>query len=53
MVLSKAEILLRKVEKKEEPTFIANLRVAEVKECKNHPDSEKLLILKVDFELLR
>jgi len=47
--INKAEILLRKIEKKEEPTFVANLKVAEVKECKNHPESEKLLILKVDI----
>lgn len=46
--INKAEILIRKVEKKEEPKFIANLKVAEVKECKNHPESEKLLILQVD-----
>jgi methionyl-tRNA synthetase len=47
--INNAEILIRKIEKKEEKKFIANIKVAQIKDCINHPNSEKLLILKIDI----
>lgn len=47
--LNEAEILIRKIEKKEDHKFVANIKIAEIKECKKHPDSDKLLIIKIDI----
>ncbi|MCK5347560.1 MAG: class I tRNA ligase family protein, partial [Candidatus Heimdallarchaeota archaeon] len=47
--IGKAQILVQKVEKIEEEKFPLNLKVAEIKEANNHPDSEKLVIIQVDI----
>ena len=49
--INKAQILIKKIEEKVQlqEHFPANLKIAEVKEAKLHPDSEKLLILQVDI----
>jgi len=42
-----AEILIQKLEEPKE--FPLNLRVAQIKEAKEHPDAEKLLIMQIDL----
>ncbi|MBD3163662.1 methionine--tRNA ligase [Candidatus Woesearchaeota archaeon] len=43
------EILFEKMELAEQESFPLNLRVAEIMQAENHPDADKLYILKVDL----
>lgn len=47
--INKAEIILKNIEKKVEEKFPLNLKVAEVKEAKLHPNSEKLIVMQIDI----
>jgi methionyl-tRNA synthetase len=47
--INKAEIIIFKTEKKEEEKFPLDLKVAEVKEARLHPNSEKLICMKIDI----
>jgi methionyl-tRNA synthetase len=46
--INKAEILIRKVEMPKEDIFPLDLKVAEIKEIKEHPDADKLFVMKID-----
>lgn len=46
--LNSAEIIFKKAEVKEKEVFPLDLRVAEIKEVKEHPEADKLYILNVD-----
>ena len=47
--ISQPEILFKKIEMtKEEPFSIVNLKVAKIKDVKNHPNADKLYILTLD-----
>jgi len=47
--IKKAELLIKKLEKKEKQEFLLNLKVGEIKEARAHPDADKLLILQVNL----
>jgi methionyl-tRNA synthetase len=46
--INKAEIILKKVEMPKESIFPLGLKVAQIKSVKDHPDAEKLFIMKID-----
>jgi len=47
--IGKEEILVKKIEEVEEELFPLNLKVAEIIEVKEHPDADKLYVLKIDL----
>ncbi|MFT4304036.1 MAG: methionine--tRNA ligase [Candidatus Woesearchaeota archaeon] len=42
------EIVLRKVEKPKVENYIANLKVAKILSAENHPESDKLIVMKIN-----
>lgn len=50
--INQAEIIIKKVEvkaeEKRQETFAANLKVAQIKSVEDHPEADKLYVLKVD-----
>jgi methionyl-tRNA synthetase len=46
--INKAEILLRKVEIAKENIFPLDLKVAQIKEIHEHPEADKLFVMKID-----
>jgi methionyl-tRNA synthetase len=47
--VNKAEMLFKKMEETKQEQFPLNLKVAEIKEVNDHPDADKLLVLKIDL----
>jgi methionyl-tRNA synthetase len=47
--IGKEKLLVRKLEEVEQQTFPLNLRVAEIVDIKDHPNAEKLYILKINL----
>ncbi len=46
--IKKAEIVIRKFEKKQEETFPLDLKIAKIENIKDHPEADKLYILDID-----
>jgi len=47
--IGKEKILVKKIEEIKEELFPLNLKVAEIVEVKDHPDADKLYVLKIDL----
>ena len=47
--VNKAEMLFKKMEETQQEQFPLNLKVAEIKKVDDHPDADKLLVLKIDL----